>query len=1009
MKLLPVPFNAGMDQSTDAAFMAPGGLTLVENLRPTRAGRLSKRPPTTHKHDGGATYRPIQFVSSAGRANLIAAESELFVSSGSDVDSIGSLPCGTPLWMRDHQHTGETSDDLPEVEVRRVSSALMGAETVVAYEFQTGSGFGERTRIMARVIDRATGRVRAETSSGSLAQEKPMLVDVPGQGLRMFYTHRSGELPGDGVFCKPVEASGTDALGSALAGVVNDDETVDVFSVGVHASVTSHYFVATSSSGGLGLRLFRVNAADNTELDDVLVTAGTDSVARVDVCVSPTRVWVVWKSGNEVRVRVYSHDLSTFVSPNNQLNTVDETSPGQPFVSYRADEDRAYAMWSSDNAAVSTRGESCASCVVIEDDGSSFVLTRELQLLRPLSRLLFLSHATGASTTSVRMFFAGSEPALLAPNPPRVFEFVSYGGVWRALSVLALAGEADPGATTEHPSTLNVVAGNRVSWMQRVRLQTNMYAAREWEMELGSAPQRRPLPLGDALLVPGGELVAFSGARTHEAGFLTTPRVFGAASSGQASVNMPAGVYTYAVVYESLDASGRLRVSPPSLPLSFTAAGGTSTDLELPPPPLNKHRGAFVANIYRTTADGTVLYKLTSLRGGYTGLTYRDNTSDANLSQRAILYTEGGVLPYDPAPASTFGVVALGRVWLGGLFERSRIVCSVDVVPGEMPGFPLDATHWIDFPDEVTGLAALHGELVVFTRSAIWVVSGDGPTRTGAGGFPPPRRMETDLGCVDWRSVVSTTLGVFYQSRAGILLLPGGGAPPMYIGQAVADEFTDRPYVVDASVHGEGDSAVARFVLAESQTPAEPAASSRVLTFSLRARAWSADTYAATDRVYHVGNWLDTNGQEMAVLGARNLQDGVLVEEATAAEYPPSRIITGEVAPFGFGSEFRVSRLWLRLTNRGAACTVTVRIVYDDQLPTDPNLDFIELGVPGGGVFGQPVRLEWRPRQAQCKNVRFLIEDSQNGPASSRGVDYLGLVLEVDPVGAQHLATSNRR
>ena len=536
-----------------------------------------------------------------------------------------------------------------------------------------------------------------------------------------------------------------------------------------------------------------------------------------------------------------------------------------------------------------------------------------------------------------------------------------------------------------------------------------MYAAREWEMDVGPAPQRRPIRLGESLLVPGGELAAFSGARTHEAGFLSTPRVLSAASSGNASPNMPAGVYTYVVVYESLDASGRLRVSPPSLPLSFTAAGGTSTDLSLPPPPYNKHRGSFVANIYRTTANGTVLYKLTSLRGGYTGITYRDNTSDANLQTRPVLYTAGGVLPYDPAPASTFGARALGRIWLGGLFERSRVVCSTDIVPGEMPGFPLDPTHQIDFPDEVTGLAQLDGDLAVFTRSGIWVVSGDGPSRTGEGGFMTPRRVATDLGCVDWRSVVSTTLGVFYQSRAGIMLLPGGAPTPLYIGQAVADELAARPYVVDAAVSGEGDSAVARFVLAESPTPAEPAAATRVIAFSLRARAWSVDTYAATDRLYHLGNWRDANGQEMAVLGARNLQDGVLAEESTAAEYPPSRVLTGEIAPFGFGAEFRVSRVWLRLTNRGAACTVTVRIVYDDQLPTDPGLDFIELGIPGGGVFGQPVRLEWRPRQAQCKNVRFLIGDSQNGPATSRGVDYLGLVLEVDHVGPQQLAASNRR
>ena len=994
MRLFPVPFAPGMDQGTDPAFMGAGQLTLAENVRPARNGRLAKRPHVSLVHSGGSTYRPVQFVDSVGSTNLVAAESELFVSDGTALHSAGTLPCGTPLGMRDYQHTGETAEDTPEVRVLAVSSVPMGDEVVVAYEYQTGGGFGLRTRTMTRVFHRGSGRLRAQSTSLAVSEEQPMLMEVPGQGVRLFYRHRAGEVPGNGVFSAPIQTSGSAARGSALAGVVDITEFVDTYSVATHPSLTSYYFIATCSSSGLGLRLWRVNAANNAPLDSVLVTAGTTSVAAVDICVSPTRVWVVWKDGNAVRARVYSHDFTTFVSPNNQINTVDETAPFQPFVSYRESDGMAVALWSSTNTTVPRAGSQCCSFVLLADDGASFPQSRNLQFLRPLSRVAFLTHQQNASTTTTRMIFAGAEPPTTAPNSPRLFELVFVDGRWKALAVANLEGQANP---LELPGDVHVTDGHQVHWAQRVFLRDNMWACRGWEVDLSPAPQRRPVRVGNTLLIPGGELVAFSGAATNEAGFTATPRILQAASSGQGSPNIPAGVYEYTAVYEAMDTAGRLRRSPPALPVVFTAGGTTSTDLSFPPAPWNRHRGAFVMHIYRTLCNGTVAHKLTTL--GVTGITYEDGVSDATLAERPILYTEGGVLPYDAAPASTFGVRALGRVWLGGLFERCRVVCSTDIVPGEMPGFPIDPTHWLEFPEDVTGLAEFADELVVFSRHGIWVVSGDGPSITGVGEFPAPRRIPTDLGCVNWRSIVSTGVGVFYQSEAGIMLLSQGATT--YIGRAIADELTARPHVLSAALHGEGDSAVVRFVLADRAT--NPT-STRVATFSLRAGAWSVESHQVT--VTHLGDWRAQDGGTMPVLAAGHLQDGILIENGgTETQYVESRIRTGEIAPFGFGGEFRVSRVWVRLLFRGR-CRVRLSVLYDEQ---DTATDYVEWELTGL-TDGAVVRREWRPRRHQCSSVRFELRDEEwSGELTNgRGVDFLGLVLEVEPVGAQQLATAQR-
>lgn len=992
MKLLPVPFAAGMDQSTDPAFMAPGGLTLVENLRPTRAGRLAKRPAVATRHSG-ETSRVVQ---GFGAPNLVAASSDVLASSSVDgeLHHVGTLPAGTPLGMWSRQHTGTTQEDSPEVEVLRVSSAIHvpSGMLAVAYEFLHGSGFGQTTRLHVRLIDRSTGHVWSEQT---ILGEKPMFFTVGG-ALRLAYL-----LDGiTGIYVAPISTTGSVPLGSSSN--VGVGPNVTSYSVAAAAGGTQYYGVRVSSTGTL--RIWQVGA-NNLIINQEEIDGNLSNSTLVDVCVGPDRVWVVWSNSSGVFGRGYALNLSSH--EDFTLHDSGQSNYGQPFAGYveTAGFQQACALWYCDDT---TMGPSTLNAVLLSSGSSWGAITRSVTSLRPQSRPFVVRGA---------IQFVAAQPAIEAPNHFRVCRLATElgGSVWKALSDIELEGQAYPHSTAEWPSDVSTVSGSRLTWSHRSLLRTvgasaRQYDVREWEFDLGGVQSRQFLDLTGSSLIPGGELVAVTAAEVYEAGFLATPRVVSVASSGNNSPNIPAGLYQYVVVYESVDPDGRLRLSPPSPPVSFTAGGTTSNKVTVTLPPLLRHRRPFAAHLYRTLVDGTVFYRVTTLRANtLTALEYIDTVSNTDLAERPILYTEGGVLPYDPAPASTFGAIALGRIWLGGLFERSRVVCSTDIVPGEMPGFPLDPTHWLDFPDEVTGLAQLDGDLAVFTRSGIWVVSGDGPSRTGEGGFMTPRRVATDLGCVDWRSVVSTTLGVFYQSRAGIMLLPGGAPTPLYIGQAVADELAARPYVVDASVSGEGDSAVARFVLAESPTPAEPAAATRVIAFSLRARAWSVDTYAATDRLYHLGNWRDANGQEMAVLGARNLQDGVLAEESTAAEYPPSRVLTGEIAPFGFGAEFRVSRVWLRLTNRGAACTVTVRIVYDDQLPTDPNLDHITLGIPGGGVFGQPVRLEWRPRQAQCKNVRFLIDDSQNGPASSRGVDYLGLVLEAEAVGAQQLQTANRR
>lgn len=979
MKILPVPFAAGMDQSTDPAFMAAGQLVRTENLRPTRTGRLAKRPAVATRHSG-ETSRVVQ---GFGAPNLVAASSDVLASSSVDgeLHHVGTLPAGTPCGMWSRQHTGTTQEDSPEVEILRVSSAIHvpSGMLALAYEFLHGSGFGQTTRLHVRLIDRSTGHVWSEQT---ILGEKPMFFVVDGE-LRLAYV-----LDGQtGIYVAPVSTTGSIPLGSSSN--VGVGPNVTSYSVAAAAGGTQYYGVRVSDTGTL--RIWRLGA-NNLIINQEEIDGNLSNSTLVDVCVGPDRVWVVWSNSSGVFGRGYALDLSSH--EDFTLHVSGQSNFGQPFAGYveTAGFQQACVLWACDDT---TMGPSTLNAVLLSSGSSWGAITRSVTSLRPQSRPFVVRGAVQ---------FVAAQPAIEAPNHFRVYRLATEFGFWKSLSDIELEGQAYPSVTAEWPSDVSTVSGSRLTWAHRSLLRTvspaRQYDVREWEFDLSGERARQFLDLTGSSLISGGELIAVTAAEVYEAGFVATPRVVSVASSGNNSPNIPAGLYQYVVVYESIDPDGRLRLSPPSPPVSFTAGGTTSNKVTVTLPPLLRHRRPFTAHLYRTLVDGTVFYRVTTLRANtLTALEYIDNLSNANLSERPILYTEGGVLPYDPAPASTFGAIALGRVWLGGLFERERIVCSVDIVAGEMPGFPRDASHWLDFPEEVTGLAAYATDLVVFSRTGIWLVTGEGPSTTGVGQFLAPRRVPTDLGCVDWRSVLSTSIGVFYQSRSGIMLLTGQG--PAYIGHAIADELEARPYVVSAALHGEGDSAVARFVLADAP---EAPTSTRVVSYSLRARAWSVDTYAL-DQVEHLGEWRDASGGMAGVLAGADLDDGVLVETPGAAEYAVSRLETGEIAPYGFGTEFRLNRVWFRFRERGP-CTVTVTALFDDQQPGDTGVETFTIGVEADSGT---VRREWRPRAQNCKSVRFVMQDEADGDVTSRGVDYLGLVLEVTADGPHKLPTAGRR
>ena len=329
----------------------------------------------------------------------------------------------------------------------------------------------------------------------------------------------------------------------------------------------------------------------------------------------------------------------------------------------------------------------------------------------------------------------------------------------------------------------------------------------------------------------------------------------GTPSNGAGSLTS-ASVYQYRFVLERIDSMGRRWRGAPSLIRSVTTGGSDNTitfasliaNTNFLRADTNKQAGAsgYILHAYRTAANGSTFYRATPAVGGpspsSTGaVAFTDTLSDASLIKREILYTDGGVFQNDPPQCCRFVRATEDRVWLGGLWETKELQSSKILVPGEPPQFSDSEAFFVPLPDDCTGLAIQDGIVIAFCRNAIYAIQGAGPNDQGQGAWDSPRCITKSTGCINHHSILETSIGVFFQSEAGIELLPRGAGEPQFIGMPVQDYTiaSTGDEIVAATVVNTFRGRTARFVQ-------YGATAARVLVYDLDSQAWSVDDYGAT-------------------------------------------------------------------------------------------------------------------------------------------------------------------
>lgn len=304
----------------------------------------------------------------------------------------------------------------------------------------------------------------------------------------------------------------------------------------------------------------------------------------------------------------------------------------------------------------------------------------------------------------------------------------------------------------------------------------------------------QPVEQRGCLYHPGAYAGSYDGESDVEDAFAAPP--FIRAAGGGVGL-IPPGAYLYTAIYEWFDNAGNLMQSAPAPIESYDTSGAgvpsqsvlTIRTLGLSrmgDPSTGVGRNISIA-VFRTEAGGSVFYRLTppptvgtaALYNDKTAetVTYADNVGNVLALGYGTLYTDGGILANLPVPGASVVCSWGNRLWLASSEDPRKVYFSKPIVKGEGPGFhEAFVIRLDDSAGGITAMAPLGTNLLLFTASAIYSVSGDGPNDTGAAGsFNGPRLLVADTGCVDGRSVAVYPGGAVFQSANGLRQVTADG------------------------------------------------------------------------------------------------------------------------------------------------------------------------------------------------------------------------------------------
>lgn len=326
-----------------------------------------------------------------------------------------------------------------------------------------------------------------------------------------------------------------------------------------------------------------------------------------------------------------------------------------------------------------------------------------------------------------------------------------------------------------------------------------------------SAWKRTTCTAGNLLVIGGGAIHYYDGSQAAEAAFAYEPdsSLISLTPTTGGSMDSDAD-YGYVFVYCWTDGQGNVHRSAPSVArtvamgASDTQVGGSVPCLHL----TNKDSSSATPNlsveIYRTIGDGSEYFYHSTVRNvcGSAPIAFTDQTADSALDSTRRLYTDGGSVDH-VIPAGGNLVSAWKNALIVGGTDDDSVWLSGEIVPREGPWFNDGLT--IDPFDggRVVAIGNLDDTPIFFKAESASYFMGDPPADNGDINSSLPKRIQTEEGCTDPASILSTSDGVYHRGASGIFLLNRSLADT-WVGAGVEDSLRDDGFAGASSLPSQG-------------------------------------------------------------------------------------------------------------------------------------------------------------------------------------------------------------
>lgn len=448
---------------------------------------------------------------------------------------------------------------------------------------------------------------------------------------------------------------------------------------------------------------------------------------------------------------------------------------------------------------------------------------------------------------------------------------------------------------------------------------------------------------------------------------------------------MSDGNYGYVAVYRWTDNNGREHLSAPTpQALQVILNGGTDTQsVQVRVPTLRvTEKENVIIDVYRTEANGTIYYKITSSTNPTLNsktvdyIDFTDTISDAELITRELLYTTGGVLENIAAPSCNLITIFNNRLAVVGE-ERNRLIFSKLTEEGK----PVEFTDLIykdvdDYGGPISTILTMDDKLLIFEKDATLYMTGDGPNNLlQQDSFTNPELIASDIGSLNPDSAVLTPNGIMFKSRKGIWQV-SRGLSLEYVGARV-EQFNDST-ITSADIVGELNQI--RFTTSEELA----------LVYNYNLDKWATFTNHGAKSAVVLGN-------DYYYLR----EDGLLYKEnrntfSDASSPIKFRMETGWLS-FNQLQGFQRVYCALILGTYKSAHKLRVKVAYNfvdayvqeqiidvtDFVDTTAYGDYSPYGDPstvnyGGNLDGSLYQLRIDMERQKCQSIKILIEDAQD-------------------------------